>query len=70
MSLKVEQYVDLDTHGMFICTVTEARVISNVVTDLKQCGQVVLIRCLVMLRQIVLTEFLSQGFKLFAAFFI
>lgn len=29
MSLKVEQYVDLDTHGMFICTVTEARVISN-----------------------------------------
>ncbi len=32
MSLKVEQYVDLDTHGMFICTVTEARVISNVET--------------------------------------
>ena len=29
MSLKVESYVDLDTHGMFICTVTEARVISN-----------------------------------------
>ena len=29
MSLKVEQYVDLDTHGMFICTVTEARVISD-----------------------------------------
>ena len=29
MSLKVEQYVDLDTHGMFICSVTEARVISN-----------------------------------------
>lgn len=29
MSLKVEQYVDLDTHGMFICTVTEARVMSN-----------------------------------------
>ena len=29
MSLKVEQYVDLDTHGMFICTVTEARVISE-----------------------------------------
>ena len=28
-SLKVEQYVDLDTHGMFICTVTEARVISD-----------------------------------------
>ncbi|RKJ39596.1 MBL fold metallo-hydrolase [Acutalibacter sp. 1XD8-33] len=32
LSLKVEQYVDLDTHGMFICTVTEARVISNVET--------------------------------------
>ena len=32
MSLKVEQYVDLDTHGMFICSVTEARVISNVET--------------------------------------
>jgi len=29
LSLEVEQYVDLDTHGMFICTVTEARVISN-----------------------------------------
>ncbi|MGN0171582.1 MAG: flavin reductase [Acutalibacteraceae bacterium] len=28
MSLKVEQYVDLDTHGMFICSITEARVIS------------------------------------------
>ena len=32
MSLKVEQYVDLDTHGMFICAVTEARVISDVET--------------------------------------
>lgn len=32
MSLKVEQYIDLDTHGMFICTVTEARVISDVET--------------------------------------
>ncbi len=32
ISLKVEQYIDLDTHGMFICTVTEARVISNVET--------------------------------------
>ncbi len=32
MSLKVENYVDLDTHGMFICSVTEARVISNVET--------------------------------------
>ncbi len=29
MSLKVEQYIDMDTHGMFICTVTEARVISD-----------------------------------------
>ncbi|NLE13060.1 MAG: flavodoxin [Clostridiales bacterium] len=29
MSLKVERYVDLDTHGMFICSVTEARVISE-----------------------------------------
>lgn len=32
MSLKVEQYVDLGTHGMFICSVTESRVISNVET--------------------------------------
>ena len=29
MSLKVEDYVDLETHGMFICSVTEARVMSN-----------------------------------------
>ncbi|MBQ7827805.1 MAG: flavin reductase [Clostridia bacterium] len=29
MSLKVEQYVDLDTHGMFICSVTEAKVLSD-----------------------------------------
>ena len=29
MSLKVEDYIDLDTHGMFICTVTEARVLSD-----------------------------------------
>ncbi len=29
MSLDVEQYVDLDTHGMFICSVSEARVISD-----------------------------------------
>jgi len=29
MSLKVEQYVDLGTHGMFICSVTEARVVSD-----------------------------------------
>ena len=28
MSLKVEQYVDFETHGMFICSITEARVIS------------------------------------------
>ena len=32
MSLKVEQYIDLDTHGMFICSVTEARVISDAET--------------------------------------
>lgn len=29
MSLKVENYVDLDTHGMFICKVSEARVMSD-----------------------------------------
>ncbi|MDD6021143.1 MAG: flavin reductase [Oscillospiraceae bacterium] len=29
MSLKVEDYVDLGTHGMFICSVTEARVIND-----------------------------------------
>ena len=29
MSLKVEQYVDLDTHGMFICAITEARVLTD-----------------------------------------
>ena len=32
LSLKVESYVDLDTHGMFICSVTEARVLSNTET--------------------------------------
>lgn len=32
MSLKVESYVDMDTHGMFICTVTEARVMSDAET--------------------------------------
>ena len=32
MSLKVEQYVDLGTHGMFICSITEARVINNLDT--------------------------------------
>ncbi len=31
-SLKVEDYVDLGTHGMFICSVTEARVISEAET--------------------------------------
>jgi flavin reductase (DIM6/NTAB) family NADH-FMN oxidoreductase RutF len=29
ISLEVENYVDMDTHGMFICTVTEARVLSD-----------------------------------------
>ena len=29
MSLKVESYVDLGSHGMFICSVTEARVMGN-----------------------------------------
>ena len=29
MSLKVENYVDLGTHGMFICSVTEARVMGS-----------------------------------------
>ena len=29
LSLSVEQYVDLDTHGMFICSVDEAQVISD-----------------------------------------
>lgn len=29
LSLKVEQYVDLGTHGLFICSVTEARVITD-----------------------------------------
>ena len=29
MSLQVEQYVDLDTHGMFICAITESRVVSD-----------------------------------------
>ncbi len=32
MSLAVEKYVDLDTHGMFICRVTEARVMSDLDT--------------------------------------
>lgn len=25
ISLKVEQYIDFDTHGMFVCTITEAK---------------------------------------------
>ncbi len=29
LSLQVEQYVDLDTHGMFVCSVTEARVLTD-----------------------------------------
>jgi flavin reductase (DIM6/NTAB) family NADH-FMN oxidoreductase RutF len=32
MSLDVEQYVDLDTHGMFICAVSEAAVVSELET--------------------------------------
>jgi len=32
ISLKSEQYIDLDTHGMFICSVDEARVITKVPT--------------------------------------
>ena len=30
MSLKVENYIDFGTHGMFICSITESRVISGV----------------------------------------
>ncbi len=29
LSLKVEDYLDLDSHGLFICSITEARVISS-----------------------------------------
>lgn len=29
ISLKVEQYIDVNTHGMFICSITESRVINN-----------------------------------------
>ncbi len=32
MSLKVETYTDLGSHGMFLCTVTESRVMSDVET--------------------------------------
>jgi len=29
LSLKVENYIDMDSHGMFICSVTEERVLSD-----------------------------------------
>lgn len=29
ISLEVEEYVDLGTHGMFVCTVSESRVMSD-----------------------------------------
>ena len=29
LSLEVEQYIDFETHGMFVCTVTEAKVINS-----------------------------------------
>ena len=29
ISLKVESFVDLDTHGMFICTVEESRILAD-----------------------------------------
>jgi len=32
MSLKVENYVDMGSHGMFICSVAEARVFSTTPT--------------------------------------
>ena len=32
ISLKVDQYVDLGTHGMFICSVTESKTINNIET--------------------------------------
>ena len=32
ISLKVDQYVDLGTHGMFICSVTESKTINNIDT--------------------------------------
>ncbi len=32
MSLAVEKYVDVDTHGMFICTLDEAKIVSDVPT--------------------------------------
>ncbi len=32
ISLKTEQYIDIDTHGIFICTVTDAEVLSDTET--------------------------------------
>ena len=32
ISLKVDSYVDLGTHGMFICSVTESKIINNIET--------------------------------------
>lgn len=32
MSLKVEQYIDMDTHGMFICTLEDAKTITSAPT--------------------------------------
>ena len=32
ISLKVDQYVDVGTHGMFICSVTESKIINNIET--------------------------------------
>ena len=32
ISLRVDNYVDLGTHGMFICTVTESKIINNIET--------------------------------------
>ena len=32
ISLKVDNYVDLGTHGMFICSVTESKIINNIET--------------------------------------
>ena len=29
MSLKVEKYVDMDTHGMFICSITQSQVVND-----------------------------------------
>jgi len=32
LSLEVERYLDFDTHGMFVCTVSEAKVVSDLET--------------------------------------